>query len=118
MKEVCEYWIDSLEAQPDGTLVTPVGLSPEQGPHEKGISFDQQWVWDLFTSTIEASEVLGVDAEFRGQLTRAAGEAAAAEDRPLGTVAGMDGRSRRSEEHAPAHLAPGGVVPRPADFAC
>ena len=69
MKEVCQYWIDSLEAQPDGTLITPVGLSPEQGPHEKGISFDQQWVWDLFTSTIEASEVLGVDAEFRGQLT-------------------------------------------------
>ena len=69
MKEVCQYWVDSLEAQPDGTLVTPIGLSPEQGPHEKGISFDQQWVWDLFTSTIEASETLGVDAEFRGQLT-------------------------------------------------
>lgn len=69
MKEVCQYWIDSLESQPDGTLITPIGLSPEQGPHEKGISFDQQWVWDLFTSTIEASEVLGVDAEFRGQLT-------------------------------------------------
>ena len=69
MTEVCRYWIDSLEAQPDGTLVTPVGLSPEQGPHEKGVSFDQQWVWDLFTSTIEAAEVLGVDAEFRQELT-------------------------------------------------
>jgi len=69
MKEVCEYWIDSLEALPDGTLVTPTGLSPEQGPKEKGISFDQQLVWDLFTSTIEASETLGVDAEFRKQLT-------------------------------------------------
>jgi alpha-L-fucosidase 2 len=68
MKEVCEYWIDSLQAQPDGTLVTPTGLSPEHGPHEPGISFDQQWVWDLFTSTIEASEALGVDKEFREQL--------------------------------------------------
>ncbi|MCY3018040.1 MAG: glycoside hydrolase family 95 protein [Planctomycetota bacterium] len=69
MKEVCEFWMDSLEPLPDGTLVTPVGLSPEQGPKEKGISFDQQLVWDLFTSTIEASEVLGTDAEFCKQLT-------------------------------------------------
>jgi alpha-L-fucosidase 2 len=69
MKEVCEYWIDSLIAQPDGTWVTPPGISPEQGPTEIGISFDQQQVWDLFTSTIEASEVLGVDAEFRKRLS-------------------------------------------------
>ena len=65
MKEVCEYWLDSLIAQPDGTLVTPIGLSPEQGPKEIGISFDQQQVWDLFNNTIEASAILGVDAEFR-----------------------------------------------------
>lgn len=69
MKEVCEYWIDSLEAQPDGTLVTPTGLSPEQGPKEPGISFDQQLVWDLFTSTIEASQALDVDAGFRAELS-------------------------------------------------
>lgn len=69
MKEVCAYWVDSLEALPDGTRVTPVGLSPEQGPKEKGITFDQEWVWDLFTSTIEASATLGVDADFRKQLT-------------------------------------------------
>ena len=69
MKEVCEYWIDSLQAQPDGTLVTPTGLSPEQGPKEPGISFDQQLVWDLFTSTIEASATLGVDGQFRALLS-------------------------------------------------
>ena len=68
MKEVCAYWIDSLIAQPDGTLITPIGLSPEHGPKEIGISFDQQQVWDLFTNTIEASEALGVDAEFRAVL--------------------------------------------------
>ncbi len=68
MKEVCEYWMDSLRARPDGTLVTPAGLSPEHGPKEPGISFDQQMVWDLFTSTIEAAETLGVDPEFRAQL--------------------------------------------------
>jgi len=65
MKEVCEYWLDSLIAQPDGTLVTPIGLSPEQGPKEIGISFDQQQVWELFNNTIEASTILGADAEFR-----------------------------------------------------
>jgi alpha-L-fucosidase 2 len=68
MKEICTYWTESLIAQPDGTLVTPIGLSPEHGPKEIGISFDQQQVWDLFTNTIEASEALGVDAEFRQQL--------------------------------------------------
>jgi len=68
MKEVCGYWMDSLQAQPDGTLITPTGLSPEHGPKEPGISFDQQMVWDLFTSTIEAADALGVDTEFRAQL--------------------------------------------------
>lgn len=68
MKEVCDYWIASLQPQPDGTLLTPNGISPEHGPCEPGISFDQQLVWDLFNNTIEASEALGVDPEFRAQL--------------------------------------------------
>ena len=65
MKEVCEFWLDQLKELPDGTLVTPTGLSPEHGPKEDGISFDMQLAWDVFNSTIEASEVLGVDKEFR-----------------------------------------------------
>ena len=69
MKEVCAYWQASLIAQPDGTLVTPIGLSPEHGPKEPGISFDQQLVWDLFTNIIEASTILGVDPELRAELT-------------------------------------------------
>ena len=68
MKEVCAFWIDSLITEPDGTLVTPKDFSPEHGPSEPGIAFNQQWVWDLFTNTIEASEVLGVDADLRQQL--------------------------------------------------
>ena len=35
---------------------------------ERGVSFEQETIWDLFTSTIEASELLGVDAEFRAEL--------------------------------------------------
>jgi alpha-L-fucosidase 2 len=68
MKEVCEYWLDRLKTLPDGTLVTPPGLSPEHGPVEEGISFDQQLVWDLFTNTIEAADALGADKEFRDLL--------------------------------------------------
>lgn len=68
MKEVCEYWLDRLIEKPDGTLVTPAGLSPEHGPTEEGITFDQELVWDLFNSTIEAADLLGVDKKFRDQL--------------------------------------------------
>jgi alpha-L-fucosidase 2 len=69
MKEVCAFWIDSLITEADGTLVAPIDFSPEHGPKQTGIAFNQQWVWDLFTSTIEASKVLGVDTELRAQLT-------------------------------------------------
>jgi len=65
MREVCEYWVASLIAKPDGTLVTPEGFSPEHGPKQEGIAYDQQLVWDIFNNTIEASTILGVDAEFR-----------------------------------------------------
>jgi len=64
MKEVCEFWEDRLKALPDGTLVAPMGFSPEQGPREDGVSFDQELVWDLFNNFIEASQALGVDPEY------------------------------------------------------
>jgi len=68
MKELCEFWIDHLNELPDGTLVSPNGFSPEQGPHEDGVSFDQQLVWDLFSNFIEASEVLSVDEPMRDKI--------------------------------------------------
>ena len=84
MKEISEFWLDHLKELPDGTLVVPDGTSPEIGyqknadgsvtmveglrTHLDGVSYDQQLCWDLFTNTIEASEALGVDADFRKQL--------------------------------------------------
>jgi len=65
MKELCEFWEDHLKELPDGTLVSPNGFSPEHGPHEDGVSFDQQLIWDLFTNFIEASKALGADEAFR-----------------------------------------------------
>lgn len=69
MKEISEFWVDHLKALPDGTLVAPKGRSPEHGPTDvDGVSYDQQLCWDLFTNMIEASEVLGVDADYRKAL--------------------------------------------------
>jgi alpha-L-fucosidase 2 len=70
MKEISEFWVDHLKELPDGTLVAPDGRSPEHGPEKAdGVSYDQQLCWDLFTNMIEASEVLGVDADYRKELT-------------------------------------------------
>ncbi|MGM9489992.1 glycoside hydrolase family 95 protein [Ideonella sp. YS5] len=71
MKEVCLFWLDHLKALPDGRLVAPRGWSPEHGPIEDGVSYDQQIVWDLFTNTLEAADTLGVDKALRDQIAAA-----------------------------------------------
>jgi alpha-L-fucosidase 2 len=68
LKETCEYWEDHLKALPDGRLVVPQGFSPEHGPTEDGVTFDQELVWDLFTNYIEACDALGVDADYRAKV--------------------------------------------------
>ena len=68
MKELCEFWEDDLKELSDGTLVSPNGWSPEHGPKEDGVSFDQQLVWDLFTNFVEASTILDDDPEFRKKI--------------------------------------------------
>ncbi len=68
MKETCEFWEDHLKTLDDGRLVVPNGWSPEHGPDEDGVSYNQQIVWDLFNNTIEASEALNVDAAYRVKL--------------------------------------------------
>ena len=61
MKGASAFWINQLEKQPDGTLLTGVSYSPEHGPHETGVSFAQQHVWDLFGNTAAAATILGTD---------------------------------------------------------
>jgi len=68
LKEVSEFWDALLIRRPDGTVVTPVGWSPEHGPKEEAISYDLQLVHDLFTNTLEAAAILDVDAEFRARI--------------------------------------------------
>lgn len=64
MKEVCEFWEDHLKALPDGRLVVPNGWSPEHGPVEDGISYNQQIVWDLFNNYADATAALGIDQAY------------------------------------------------------
>ncbi len=68
LKELCEFWEDSLVEWPDGKLVSPESISPEHGPKAEGNSYEQQLVYDLFTNYIEASEVLGEDEDFRAKV--------------------------------------------------
>ncbi|MFZ5547265.1 MAG: glycoside hydrolase family 95 protein [Pseudomonadota bacterium] len=72
MKEVCHFWQDHLKPLADGPmkgrLVAPHGWSPEHGPVEDGVAYDQQIVWDLFNNTVEAADVLGTDRAFRHQI--------------------------------------------------
>ena len=68
MKEAAAFWQDYLKVLPDGRLVAPQGWSPEHGPVEDGVAYDQQIVWDLFNNTVEAATILKVDPELRAEL--------------------------------------------------
>ncbi|HAK97463.1 MAG TPA: hypothetical protein DCM87_21360 [Planctomycetes bacterium] len=85
IKEVCEFWEDQLKTLPDGRVVVPKGWSPEHGPFEDGVSYNQQIVWDLFTNYVQASEALGVDAGDRARI-------AALRDRLVGPKIGRWGQ--------------------------
>jgi len=65
LKEVTEFWDDHLKRRPDGTLVSPMGWSPEHGPTEDGVTYDQEIIEDLFANYIEAADSLGIDKPYR-----------------------------------------------------
>ena len=70
LKEICEFWEERLIQNDKGDLVTPDGWSPEHGPHEPGVTYDQEIIWDLFTNFIEASEILGQDSVYRNTIIK------------------------------------------------
>ena len=65
LKEIVEFWDDHLKRRPDGTLVSPMGWSPEHGPTEDGVTYDQEIVYDLFTNYIDAADTLHIDKTYR-----------------------------------------------------
>jgi len=68
LRETCGFWEDHLKALPDGRLVVPNGWSPEHGPTEDGVSYNQEIVWDLFNNYVQAADALGVDKEYRNKV--------------------------------------------------
>jgi len=67
LKEVSEFWEDHLK-ELNGYLVVPNGWSPEHGPHEDGVSYSQEIVWDLFSNYVKAADALGVDKSYRDKV--------------------------------------------------
>jgi alpha-L-fucosidase 2 len=65
LKEIVEFWDDHLKRRSEGTLVSPMGWSPEHGPTEDGVTYDQEIVYDLFTNYIATADVLGIDKDYR-----------------------------------------------------
>ncbi|MHC4175925.1 MAG: glycoside hydrolase family 95 protein [Planctomycetota bacterium] len=77
LKGSAQFFLDTLVEHPEKRwLVTCPSMSPELG-HPKGAStcagpaMDMQILRDLFAHCIEASEILGVDADFRKQCAEA-----------------------------------------------
>ena len=70
MKSACDYFISSLVADSDGKLVSPNAWSPEHGnpSREKGATYSQTLIFQLFTNTGKASAILSTDADLRTTL--------------------------------------------------
>ena len=84
MKEAAEFYVDFLIPDEQGHLITSPSISFEQpfrtrdgrrGVLCAGPTMDMQILRDLFTHCIAASEILGVDAEFRAKLTEVRAQA-------------------------------------------
>lgn len=72
MKEAALFFVDFLIEDPRSDkhwLISTPSNSPEQGGLVAGPTMDHQIIRDLFSHVIEASTILGVDADLREQLT-------------------------------------------------
>ncbi|MBZ3900322.1 glycoside hydrolase N-terminal domain-containing protein [Streptomyces griseiscabiei] len=68
IKEICQFWEDHLKERADGLLVAPNGWSPEHGPREDGVMYDQQIIWDLFQNYLDCEAVLDADPAYRAKV--------------------------------------------------
>ncbi|MET9760713.1 glycoside hydrolase N-terminal domain-containing protein [Streptomyces sp. NPDC006372] len=68
IKEICEFWEDHLKEREDGLLVAPNGWSPEHGPREDGVMYDQQIIWDLFQNYLDCEAELKADPAYRAKV--------------------------------------------------
>ncbi|MEV0808956.1 glycoside hydrolase N-terminal domain-containing protein [Micromonospora sp. NPDC050200] len=68
IKEICQFWEDRLVENEAGQLVSPDGWSPEHGPREDGVMYDQQIIWDLFQNYLDCAAAIDVDPEYRATI--------------------------------------------------
>ena len=71
LKEAALFWLDYLTEDKEGYLVSSPSYSPEHGGISTGAYMDIQIVWDLFSNTIAALEVLDIDPTFKNELVQA-----------------------------------------------
>ena len=77
MKGAATFFVDFLIEDPNtGWLISTPSNSPENGGLVAGPTMDHQIIRDLFTNCIKASEILGVDKDFRRELTELRGRIA------------------------------------------
>jgi len=79
MKDAALFFVDVLVEDPrndDGWLICGPSNSPENGGLVMGPTMDHQIIRNLFGNVIEASEILGVDAELRAKLAEMRGRIA------------------------------------------
>jgi alpha-L-fucosidase 2 len=77
MKGAATFFVDFLIEDPKtGWLVSTPSNSPENGGLVAGPTMDHQIIRDLFGNCIKASEVLGVDRDFRRKLVQLRGRIA------------------------------------------
>ena len=118
MKDAAEFFLDFLVEDPQhGLAGQPARRTrPETGRRSSpGPTMDHQIIRDLFASTVEAAEILGVDRGLRATARRDA-RADRAATRSASTASSRSG-SRTEDDpknRAPARLAPLGPAPRAA----
>ena len=75
-----EFYLSILQTDANGKLITSPSLSPEnsfitntgvKGSVVDGSAVEREIIWDLFTNTITASQILQTDAGFRAKLIEA-----------------------------------------------
>ena len=65
LKETSQFWAAFLQNDPrDNSLVANPSYSPEHGPFTAGTAMSQQIATELFTSTLEAADKLGINDAF------------------------------------------------------
>lgn len=77
IKGASQFFVDFLVRDPKtGWLISTPSNSPENGGLVAGPAMDHQIIRSLFKATIQASEILGVDAAFRDTLKQKYGQIA------------------------------------------